>query len=38
MCILFNSSMTDSVVTLSVLTRRNRGFGLTEEKENNEYI
>jgi len=36
MCILFNSSMTDSVVILSVLTRRNRGFGLTEEKKNNE--
>jgi hypothetical protein len=36
MCILFNSSMTESVVILSVLTRRNRGFGLAEEKENNE--
>lgn len=36
MCILFSSSMTDSVVILSVLTRRDRGFGLTEEKDNNE--
>ena len=29
MCILLNSSTTDSVVVLSVLTRRNLGFGLT---------
>jgi hypothetical protein len=38
MCILLNSSTTNSVVVLSVLTRRNLGFGLTgeRERENNE--